>query len=101
MEANSSVKSLITAHCLNGHWSARFNDEPHYGVGGDTPTTALERLLEKATHRVPKKYTLSVADEHCVGETLAWYLEEEVCPDCNGTGWYVGLNVKEKCSSCG
>ena len=29
-----------------GHWTARFENQPHEGWGGDTPGTAVERVWE-------------------------------------------------------
>ena len=59
---------------------------------------AFERLL--------RAHGLNVddieADDRSRADRLVFNLKEPApCPECGGTGWYVGLKAREKCRICG
>lgn len=85
-----------------GHWSAYFQDTPGKSFAGPTADIALGRLAESlsafGTFRM----------EQVGGSEQSGLLEVDLiplaglpCPDCRGTGEYVGLTTREKCRKCG
>ena len=82
-----------------GHWTAWQAGSPQVAFGGDTAAVAIRRLCEAAGI----DGTQIVADHVRCSEDVMEFLVGEMddCPDCGGTGRYVGLNVVEDCRVCG
>lgn len=93
-------RRIIIERDDSGHWSAWFADEPQTTFGGDTMLTALQRLgtvLRESENRRLRPVT--GPDELVAGRAE---LElPEPCPDCHGSGVYVGLSMAEPCERCG
>ena len=94
-----SATRIIAEIDPHGHWSAWLESRPHEGWGGDTPATAVMRLLRAHGLSV----ALIAADyDPTHSERQVFRLKRGgVCPDCGGAGRYVGLNVVETCGTCG
>ena len=90
----------IICERLHGHWSAWFIDSPETAFGGEWPADAIERLVATVPELDAEKI---VADhEQSTDTRLVFVIEEPgVCPECGGSGEYVGLDVKETCRTCG
>ena len=70
--------------------------------GGPTAMEALGRLIQQLER--PNGY--EPAEFDLLEETDSRFVYEmrsasETCPDCGGTGKYVGLNIVEECPKCG
>lgn len=80
-----------------GHWSAWVENNPCTAFGGNAPAVAVERLLEFAS--------LDPMGIHadCSRSSLSRQVfihGGEPCPDCSGSGRYVGFNSVEDCLGC-
>lgn len=80
-----------------GHWTANFEGHPELGFRGDHPVIALSRLLESLDNFDPN--SLIAVEERTTDDRLVFIIGEE-CPDCGGSGQYVGLNEISACSRC-
>ena len=72
----------------------------------ETESSQAGRLLlgkELAVFDAPHVVVARVSDhERSSDDRLVFVLADSgVCPDCGGTGEYVGLNAKQKCGTCG
>ena len=86
--------TFIAERDRDGHWSCRRSDRIGITAGGDSSTTALERCCE---------IYLADASAFNVAESTAdrvLYRQKILCPQCAGSGEYVGLAVVEACSEC-
>ncbi len=101
----SPVSLRIIAEENHGHWSARFADpSSHESYGGADAMDAVRRLIENSP-----QWNVMVDDfepdwDNCSSQRLELVLVRptgKVCPDCGGTGKYVGLHVVEPCLACG
>lgn len=91
---------IIHGSCdASGHWSARFADVPQVSYGGRTTAEAISRLLQ--TLRDPDLYMWPLSDHAAVDAgTFAIAVGSAPCPDCNGSGRYVGFQAVEPCGTC-
>ena len=87
------------------HWVAWFEDEPENGYGGETPIAAVQRLLNGRAERVPEFHGIRAVGSLSRRRRREFILYPKVartlCPECRGTGKYVGLSVVEDCRACG
>lgn len=99
----------IIAEYNNGHWSARFANNSSPGCfGGPDAFAAMRRLLNNspALHLTLDDFEpdLRMCRLSRVEMVLIDRWEEssgEPCPECGGSGKYVGLNAVEDCRACG
>lgn len=82
---------------LHGHWTAWEVPRPEVAFGGDAPAVALGRLFDNLG--VDHSRVEGGFSEH--GERLEFVIPDAECPECGGTGKYVGLNAVEVCERCG
>ena len=80
-----------------GHWSATFEGHPELGFRGDHPVIALSRLLESLDNFDPNK--LTPVEDRTTDSRMVFVIGDE-CPDCKGSGEYVGLNQVTPCTRC-
>lgn len=88
---------IIAEQDRSGHWTAWFADDPCHAYGGDTAATAVVRLLEASggdSMAITADYSSS-DQRH-----MEFVLGGDHCPDCCGSGLYVGLNAVEDCRRC-
>ena len=77
-----------------GHWACHQEGRPELSASGMTAAHAFERCC--AIYRVdPADFRSAVAGKGGVFTPLI------SCPDCGGSGRYVGLNIAEPCGTCG
>lgn len=81
----------------NGHWTAWLVGSPHVAFGGGTPTSALLRLCEATSGVDADSY---VVDPSSSADGRLVFVSSGVCPDCGGSGRYVGLNDASYCNLC-
>ena len=88
----------VIATELGNRWTAWLESNPETGFGGDTPGVAVSRLLETLP-----AFDVSnlVADNLRTTDGRLVFLIGEPCPDCGGSGEYVGLTAREACERCG
>lgn len=79
------------------HWSAIFEGHPELRFRGDHPVIALSRLLESLENFDPN--SLVPVEERTTDDRLVFVIGNE-CPDCNGSGQYIGLNEISDCRRC-
>lgn len=83
----------------SGRWSVRFADTPHVSYGGRTSAEAISRLLQ--TLRDSDVYMWPLSDHAAVeAGSFAIAVGSAPCPDCNGSGQYVGFQAVEPCRTC-
>lgn len=78
----------------HGHWSCRRSDRIGISAGGDSPVAALERCC-KIYRADATTFTVAEATADRV-----LFRQRILCPQCAGSGEYVGLAVVEACSEC-
>ena len=92
----SQVRIIAAPDCT-GHWNAWLDGTPATAFGGDAPATAVARLL--------RAYRWSVDQIESLGSGAPprqlFRVRTDPCPDCQGSGKYVGLRVAEICDRCG
>jgi len=92
---------LIATRSVHGHWECHAEGHPHAAATGERPSEALARFCR--LFGLPEvRYTLAESDPGRV----VYVLRDEnpfddPCPDCGGSGRYVGLNTVEDCGRCG
>ena len=97
----------IIAEDVHGYWTACFtNTSPNEIFRGHDAMDAIQRLIDNSS-----EWNLRLEDfepdwENCSAHHLEMVLikplrKRQTCPDCSGTGQYVGLNVVETCAKCG
>ena len=89
---------IIAVVDANDHWSAWIEDNPCTAFGGDTPTVAVERLLEFAGLDA---MSIHANYSRCTLTRQVFIHGGETCPDCGGSGFYVGFNSVDDCQGCG
>lgn len=100
----------IIAYDHLGHWSARFDDGTPDSFGGPDAFAAIRRLLENSSARHLTLDDFEPDLDKCRLNRMEMVLKDrdsgnggrkEPCPECSGTGRYVGLTVVEPCGACG
>ena len=80
-----------------GHWSAWLNDDPATALGGSDAAMAVKRLCNALDLNV--KWI--VVDRAACRTDHLEFVVGAPCPECGGSGRYVGLNAVEDCGTCG
>ena len=104
MNATANNLLRIIAEENHGHWSARF-DDPRFpdSYGGSDALGAIRRLVENSPHLGFVVDDFEPDWHECSNTRLVMVFVGEIgepCPDCGGTGKYVGLHVIEPCQGC-
>lgn len=95
------MRILIQRDPRSTDWIARFKDDPNCHYRSASPEAALNGLLRRNPHKLPPHYGVAeVESNYWKGLIEAVVFAKTPCPDCNGTGKYVGLNVIEACATC-
>lgn len=97
IESGPHMTSIIVQHDDSGHWSAWAPDTPEVAFGGPTATAAAARLLDAAGEDAGNWFT---DHAHKQADHVEFFRFGATCPDCNGTGRYVGLMTSEDCRTC-
>ena len=105
---NTEVRNIDTRIIVESdghHWRAWFADDPADWTVGSLPGLALKRVLAAKSERVPPLYKVHSDSERSTEYHLEFLIgpeipETEHCPDCNGSGEYVGFIVIEACKRC-
>ncbi|MDA1013603.1 MAG: hypothetical protein O3A00_04010 [Planctomycetota bacterium] len=87
------------------HWRAWFADDPADWTVGSLPGLALKRVLAAKSERVPPAYKVRSDAARSTEYHLEFLIgpefsESSGCPDCGGSGKYVGFSVIESCRRC-
>lgn len=86
----------IIAEQLEGHWSAWVKSDPATAFGGRDAREAVKRLCSQLGLDVR---CLAPEWQGCHAGRME-FVYGKVCPDCRGSGRYVGLNTADDCASC-
>lgn len=85
----------------DGHWSVWFTDAPQTAFGGPSPLEALARLFATLDPPIDFRDIQPLTDWP---STIPGFFEVSLgsnpCPDCNGSGRYVGFQAVEQCVRC-
>ena len=87
----------IIAEEHHGHWTAWFETHPETAFGGDRAAVAVARLVESVgidPGAVEAEYDAATLTH------MEFRVPAGPCPDCKGTGRYVGLAATEPCQTC-
>ena len=88
---------IIAERDPHGNWSAWFDGRPQWAYGGDEAATAVSRL---AYSREIDPGTLSADYDACQDGHMEFTLGGQTCPDCGGTGKYIGFLEVGNCETC-
>lgn len=106
----------IIAQYFKGHWLAWFDDSSPDTFGGPDAFAAIQRLLENSPARHLTLDDFEPDLDECRLNRVVMVLKDrdrddgstgqgqainEPCPECGGTGRYIGLTVVESCGACG
>lgn len=80
------------------HWMAWFATDPEIAFDGESPLRAVVRLLDN-TPGVDARAL--VPDSARTRDGHLEFVLRIPCPDCRGTGEYVGLIEVGPCTTCG
>ena len=87
-----------------GTWSAWFADTPESACGGQRPAEAIQRLMAACPERAVAAADLVPLEARTRHDHLEFAIPNRrpsPCPDCGGSGRYVGLQTIETCRTCG
>ena len=95
------LRVLVVRDPRTRDWIARFEDDPSCRFRSPSPESALRGLLDRNLHKLPPNYGVAeVSSDYWKGRIEAVIFRRERCPDCGGSGKYVGLVVIEACQTC-
>jgi hypothetical protein len=102
MDGMTSSRIRIIAQREHRQWSAWFVDAPEAPYAGTSPRHAIERLLAAHPERHLTLDALVPEAGWERGRQLRFLApSRRTCPDCGGSGLYVGLQAVETCRMCG
>jgi hypothetical protein len=87
----------ITAIRRHGHWSAYLPRCTEKSFGGPTAVEAVRRLVLETYGFSPTELLVRNVRENL----HEFAVRLPACPECGGSGQYVGLIVVEPCRRCG
>ena len=98
-----SYPDRIIVERLHDHWAAWFNDAPEFSYGGRRPVDAIDALLSAHSERGVVRGQVFALQEEVRVDHLEFLVSvaAERCPECKGSGRYVGLQAVETCQFCG
>ena len=87
-------------------WSVWLEGEPQQACGGMTSMDAVRRWLALNETRFPGPFRVRLGRHESTLHRQVIFLNRKTtvaatCPECRGSGTYVGLNVVEDCAACG
>lgn len=85
---------LVAEKCLDGRWVCHREGRPEIAVAGPSYMVTIKRFCDAHGLNLLGFSLLEKGPERVVVRLAP------VCPDCRGSGRYVGLNVVEDCPSC-
>lgn len=95
------IPRLIAEPSVHGYWECFAESDSGMAATGEEPLHAFRRLCE-LFGLPPRRYTIA---EQAPNRVVFIHRDarrfDDPCPDCGGSGRYVGLNVVEDCGRCG
>lgn len=88
---------IVVEQIAENRWRAWFAGNGDYACEGRTGGTAIANLLRDSGHD-PKNLLAYFRYNHAGQAEFPF--QGEPCPDCRGSGTYVGLNTVERCRRC-
>lgn len=92
---------IIAKRTQSGDWSAWFDGRPQVVFRGSTARQAASRLVDQVLGRDAVELQPLVRSKANGTVIFAGEARRVPCPDCDGSGSYVGLTVVEPCDVCG
>ena len=101
-----SLRLIAARGPANRDWSVWLEGEPRQACGGMTPMSAGRRWLALNRERFPGPFDVRRVQQESTLDRQVIFLSrktaaETTCPECDGSGRYVGLNLVEDCALCG
>ena len=98
------MNRIIAERDTGGLWTAWFDEQPDEIQVGRSQGEAVRRLLYRTRdRRIPAK-DIWIDPSACRDGHLEFVVVTEEkgdpCPDCQGSGQYIGLSVVEPCQTC-
>lgn len=98
------MNRIIVERDANGLWAAWFDEQPDDSQVGRSQGEAVRRLLFRTRSQRAPARDIVIDSAACREGHLEFVVvtqaEKTSCPDCQGTGQYVGLSVIEDCRTC-
>jgi hypothetical protein len=89
---------IVGRQDASGMWSAWFASDPLGARSAESPFAAVGRLLEDVCQPLNQWDTDGLSDAESMGSFEIRPLS--VCPDCGGSGQYVGFSSIDVCQTC-
>ena len=84
-----------------GHWTAWFADIPQTAFGGGSAIEALSRIVATMHPPCDLQDIWPLTDlQLLVSGRFEFAVGSACCPQCNGSGRYVGFQAVEPCGAC-
>ncbi len=98
------MNRIVVERDLGGLWTAWFSETPEEIQIGRSQGEAVRRLLYRTRDRREPARDIVIDSSACHDGHLEFIVYTATapskCPDCGGSGSYVGLNVIEDCQTC-
>ena len=93
-----SIRMIVQRGPAGRDWSAWLDGHPEQAAGGHTVMSAVNRWLQLNSDRFPGPFATRINEEKSSLDHRVVILSSVArCPECGGTGRYVGLTVIETC----
>lgn len=97
------MKIIVEYDNQAGKWDAWCDDRPDARYTGGSAVTALRRILQSNVTGGADWTSLEVDPTSSTRQRHVYTIKTALvrpCPDCGGTGRYIGLIVIEPCHAC-
>ena len=85
----------------SGHWLAWFAESPQIAFGGESAIEAISRILATMQPPCDLQDIWPLTDlQLLVSGRFEFAVGSAPCPDCGGSGKYVGFQAVEPCGAC-
>ncbi len=98
---NKPVRLIAVRGPGGRDWSACLEGEPQQGCGGATVSKAVRRWLALNRDPFPGPYAMQLdKQQSTLDRRVVLLTATSTCPECGGSGRYVGLTLVENCKTC-
>lgn len=98
VSVSGDAMRIVCEQIEPNHWTAWFTNQPETAYDGASPLRAVVRLLD---HTPGVDARSLVPDSSRTRDGHLEFVLNRECPDCRGTGEYIGLCEVSPCKTCG